>query len=313
MKVFMYLDDIEDFKIGNSCVALGNFDGVHKAHAELIKTCVSIAERRGLVPIVFTFINHPVNAMAGKSIVKKIMTPDEKTRAIEELGPAYMVNTIFSDEIMNLSPEGFAKEVLADILKCRTAVCGYNYSFGKRGEGNPEILRSLGEKYGFRVELIADYKINGISVSSSFIRQLIAEGRLEEYPIYSGRHYSIEGVVLKGEHLGRRMGFPTVNLNLSEDWALPKSGVYITQTSVKGNLYDSITNIGNKPSVGRFDKNAETHIFDFNDDIYGETIRVKFIKMLREERKFPDIESLSAEIGRNCLQAREYFEKERAK
>ncbi|MBR6351302.1 MAG: bifunctional riboflavin kinase/FAD synthetase [Firmicutes bacterium] len=307
MKVFMYLDDIPDFNIGNTAVALGNFDGVHKGHTELIQNCVRIAKEQGLTPVVFTFLNHPNNVMAGKTVVKNIMTVQEKTEAIEALGIEIMVNTIFNESIMKSMPEDFVKTILVDTLHCKEAVCGFNYSFGYKALGHPEDLWEYGQKYGFEVNVVDDVRVNGVTVSSTLIRKLISEGRLDEYPEYTGRLYSIEGKVLYGQQLGRTIGFPTVNLSLSEDGALPRNGVYITRTYINNEVFNSITNVGNKPSVGKFGKNAETHIFDFDRDVYGKNIKVEFLKMLREEIKFPSIEVLSAEIQRNCIQAREYF------
>lgn len=307
MKVFMYLDDIPDFDIGPTAVALGNFDGIHKGHTELIRNCVRIAEEEGLTPVVFTFLNHPDNVMAGKTVVKNIMSVQEKTAAIESLGVEIMVNTIFSEQIMKLMPEDFVRSVLVDILHCKEAVCGFNYSFGYKALGHPEDLWDYGRKYGFNVNIVDDVRVSGNTVSSTLIRGLISEGKMDEYPEYTGRLYSIEGRVLYGQQLGRAIGFPTVNLSLSEDSALPRNGVYITRTYINNEVFNSITNVGNKPSVGKFGKNAETHIFDFDRDLYGQNIKVEFIKMLREEIKFPSVEALSEEIQRNCVQAREYF------
>ena len=155
--------------------------------------------------------------------------------------------------------------------------------------------------------MIPEIRINGNTVSSTLIRQIIDDGRIAEYRDYTGRLYCIDGQVVQGRHLGRRIGFPTVNLSLDSTEAFPMNGVYITLTTVNVKKYHSITNVGNKPTVGEFAKNAETHIFDFDGDLYGQQVRIEFIKMLRPERKFESLEDLQHEIHRNCLQAQEYF------
>ena len=293
----------------DSVVALGNFDGVHKGHQKLISRCVSIAEEKGLVSVVFTFINHPANEIAGKSIVKNLMTPREKADAIEMLGVDVLVAIPFVDKVRTSSPEKFASEILAGDLHAKHAVCGYNYSFGYKGAGNPEMLRNFGNSYGFNVTVMDEIDIDDIPVSSTLVRAKLAEGDMESIAKLCGRRYFISGKVMQGEHLGRKMGFPTVNLSLNTDMALPPNGVYITNVYVSGVLYHSVTNVGNKPSVGHFAKNAETHIFGFSEDIYGHHIRVEFIKMLRPEIKFRSVEELALQIEKDCIAARDYHEK----
>ncbi len=309
MKVFMYIDDI--FDLGPTAVALGNFDGVHLGHQALIKSMVSYAGERGLTPVVFTFLNHPMNVITGKQAVKNIQTIYEKTEAIEALGVEYLVTAIFDENVMKLPPEDFAALYLRDALNCKTAFCGFNYSFGYKGQGSPALLKLYGEKMGFEVNVLHAVSVDGQTVSSTLIRGFIDKGDMESYLKYTGRLYSIDGKVMKGQHLGTRMGFPTVNLNLSNEMALPANGVYVTKTYVNHKRYDSITNVGNKPTVGTFGKNAETHIFGFSGDLYGQSVRVEFIKMTRPERVFASIDELSAQIQRDCLEAREYHENHR--
>ena len=301
--------------LGPSAVALGNFDGVHKGHQELIQRCVSIAKEQGLASVVFTFLNHPVNEMAGKSLVKSIMTLQEKTDAIEALGVDVMVAIPFIDSVRTSSPGAFAKDVLADALHARHAVCGFNYSFGYKGAGDPDQLKALGCQFGFDVTVIEEFDIDGRAVSSTRVREKLAEGDVAAFEKLTGRRYAIAGKVMQGEKFGRTMGFPTVNLSLHNDMALPMNGVYVTNiyvntTDEQGKqvreMYHSVTNVGNKPSVGQFAKNAETHIFGFDRDIYGHEVRVEFIDLLRPEIKFKDVSQLSAQIDKDCIAARRY-------
>ena len=298
------IDARED--LGPSAVALGNFDGVHKGHQALIKKCVEEAESRGLCSVVFTFLNHPINEIAGKCVVKSIMTLREKAQAVEALGVDVMVAIPFIDKVRTSSPENFAKHILSEDLHAVHAVCGFNYSFGYKGAGDPAALRAYGERFGFDVTVMEEYDIDARTVSSTLVRQKLAEGDVKAFEHLTGRKYVLSGKVIHGEHLGRKMGFPTVNLALNNDMALPDNGVYITYIYVNDQKYPSVTNVGNKPSIGQFAKNAETHIFDFSGDIYGQNIRVEFIDMLRPEIKFRNMEELSAQIDRDCVAARKY-------
>ena len=305
MKIYTDLNEIKDIR--PSAIALGNFDGVHKGHQMLIRECVAAAEEKGLTPSVFTFSNHPVNEIRGETVIKNIMTFDEKAEQLEKLGVETLFSPRFDESIRTKSAESFVKELLAERFCARHAVCGFNYHFGYKAEGDADRLAELGKRYGFGVSVIPEIRINGNTVSSTLIRQIIDEGRIDEYRDYTGRLYCIDGKVVQGRHLGRRMGFPTVNLSLDSTEAFPMNGVYITLTTVNNIKYHSITNVGNKPTVGEFVKNAETHIFDFEGDLYGCDVRIEFLRMLRPERKFDTLEDLQAEIHRNCLQAQDYF------
>lgn len=291
-----------------TAVALGNFDGVHKGHQMLIRECVAAAKEKGLQPSVFTFSNHPVNEIAGKVVIKNIMTFEEKAEQLEMLGVENLFAPAFDDQIRTRSARAFVKDILAERFHTRHAVCGFNYHFGYRAEGDAQRLQELGKELGYSVTVVPEICINGHTVSSTLIRSVIAEGRLDEYTDYTGRLYCIDGTVVQGKHLGRRIGFPTVNLCLDSSEAFPRNGVFITLVTVNNTKYNSITNIGNKPTVGSFAKNAETHIFGFSGDLYGQNVRIEFIKMLRPERKFDNLEELQQEIARNCVQAKEFFE-----
>lgn len=305
MKIYKRFEDIDH--IGPSAVALGNFDGVHKGHQMLIRECVAAAREKDLTPAVFTFTNHPVNEIAGRTVIKNIMTLEEKAEQLELLGIEHMISVTFDEAIRTCSARDFVKRLLLEKMDLKHAVCGFNYHFGYKAEGDAELLTKLGREYGYGVSVIPEIRINGNTVSSTLVRQIIDDGRIEEYKDYTGRLYCIDGKVVQGRHLGRRIGFPTVNLSLDSSEAFPGNGVYITLTTVDHQKYHSITNVGNKPTVGEFAKNAETHIFEFDGDLYGRDVRIEFIKRLRPERKFDSLDDLQQEIHRNCLQAEEFF------
>ena len=305
MNIYRSLQEIHNMPA--TAVALGNFDGVHKGHQMLIRECVAAANEKGLQPSVFTFPNHPVNEIAGKVVIKNIMTFEEKAEQLEKLGVENLFAPVFDDTIRTKSARAFVEDILVDSFHTKHAVCGFNYHFGYKAEGDADRLQELGRELGYGVTVVPEIRINGNTVSSTLIRQVIDEGRIDEYTDYTGRLYCIDGKVVQGRHLGRRIGFPTVNLSLDSSEAFPKNGVYITLTTVDNMKYHSITNVGNKPTVGEFAKNAETHIFNFSGDLYGRDVRIEFIRMLRPERKFDNLEDLQQEIHRNCLQAQEFF------
>ena len=221
------------------------------------------------------------------------MSVSEKLRmaaSLEKLGVENLFAPVFNDTIRTKSARAFVEDILVDSFHTKHAVCGFNYHFGYKAEGDADRLQELGRELGYGVTVVPEIRINGNTVSSTLIRQVIDEGRIDEYTDYTGRLYCIDGKVVQGRHLGRRIGFPTVNLSLDSSEAFPRNGVYITLTTVDKMKYHSITNVGNKPTVGEFAKNAETHIFNFSGDLYGRDVRIEFIRMLRPERKFDNLE-----------------------
>ena len=305
MEIIRSLEEIKD--IDKTAVALGNFDGVHLGHQELIRETVEQGEADGVKSAVFTFSNHPSNIIPGAKAVKSILTEDRKSEIIESLGVDYLFNVPFTEELMNLEAEDFVKEILVDRLNVKTAFCGFNYQFGARAFGTPEILEIYGEKYGFDVFEMAPFEINGKVVSSSLIRLLISKGYVNRCEEFMGRNYEVGGEVVVGNRLGRSLGFPTSNLNIDETMVTPPNGVYTTYCDYKGVKYPSITNVGVKPTVGTFETNIETHIFDFDKELYGKHITVEFLKKMRDEEKFDSLEDLSAQIIKDCEKAKVWF------
>ncbi len=291
-----------------ACVcALGNFDGIHKGHQKLITTAVELAKSRGLKSAVFTFTEHPINVMSGHLVTKNVLSFEDKALILEKLGVDYLFSFDFEDYRL-MSPVDFAKDLLVNSLKIKCAVCGFNYSFGYKAAGKYEDLISFGKQFGFETTVIEPVLVDGLVVSSTLIRGCIENGDMESYFAYTGRAYKISGQVIEGEHNGRKMGFPTVNLNLDPNMALPANGVYTTRTYINNNVYNSITNVGNKPTIGEFAKNAETHIFGFQENAYGKPLKVEFIRMQRKEQKFENIDALASQIDKDCMEAKKYHE-----
>ncbi|MBR3147049.1 MAG: bifunctional riboflavin kinase/FAD synthetase [Eubacterium sp.] len=305
MEIIRNLEEIKG--IDRTAVALGNFDGVHLGHQELIRETVNRGEEDGVKSAVFTFSNHPSNIIPGAKAVKSILTEDRKMEIIESLGVDYLFNVPFTEELMDLEAEDFVTEILVGRLNVKTAVCGFNYQFGARAFGTPEILEIYGEKYGFDVFEMAPFEIDGKVVSSSLIRLLISKGYVDRCARFMGRNYEVGGEVVVGNRLGRSLGFPTSNLNIDETMVTPPNGVYTTYCDYKGVKYPSITNVGVKPTVGTYEKNIETHIFDFDKVLYGKHITVEFLKKMRNEEKFDSLEDLSSQIVKDCEKAKAWF------
>ena len=308
VEIIKSIDEIVN--MDKTAVALGNFDGVHLGHQELIRETVEQAGKDGVKSAVFTFANHPSGIIPGVKAVKSILSDERKAELIEDLGVDILVDVPFTEELRDLEAEDFVRELLVGRMNVKDAFCGYNYQFGARAFGTAEILEMFGDKYGFNVFEMPPFEIEGHVVSSSLIRLLIEKGYVSRIKTYMGRHYEIEGDVVVGNRLGKKLGFPTSNLNLNETMAAPPNGVYTTYCVYGGVRYPSITNVGIKPTVGDFDKNVETHIFDFDKELYGKHITVEFLKKMRDERKFDSLDELSAQIVRDCESAQEWFKEQ---
>lgn len=304
MVIFNSLDEIEN--IANTVVALGNFDGVHKGHQALITRTVKTAEAANLKSAVFTFSNHPKNVNSGELVVKNILYFDEKARIIENLGVDYLFNISFDEYIRSMRPIDFIDNILIGKFRMKQAYCGFNYRFGYKAEGTPEILMHEGIEKGFGIHVLEPFQIDSNLVSSTFIRNLIADGKVDQCIKYMGRNYTIGGEVVIGNKIGRTIGFPTSNLIIDENMVTPPNGVYVTYCTYNGVRYPSVTNVGVKPTIGDFKKNVETHIFNFNKELYGKIIRVEFLGKTRDEKKFETVEDLSKQITKDCIMAKAY-------
>jgi len=288
-----------------SMLAMGTFDGVHLGHRALIKTTVELAMEAGKLPVIYTFSNHPRSVLAETPAV--LMTPEEKDEAIFALGVRIIEEVEFSDEFASTPPEKFILSLMHD-FRVDTFLAGFNFRFGRGGEGNTALLRELGDKHGFNVKIIEPVTLEGITVSSTEIRLAIASGEVEKAAKMIGAPYSISGTIVSNRHIGRSLGFPTANLHMDKPKLIPISGVYITSALIDGKAYNAITNVGTNPTVNRTKEVfIESNLLDFNGDIYGHDMRVHFLKRIRPERKFVSVDELSAQIAKDAQTARAYF------
>jgi len=296
------------FEKRSAAVGLGNFDGLHIGHMTLVNTLISEARLNGLKSVIYTFTKHPENIIRKKLFTPLLTTVSKRIQILGETQLDYLYFDEFDEEYSRMEPESFVKEILLEKLGAGLVVAGFNYRFGFMGRGDAELLAKLGEKYDFRVIIIPPVRVGTELVSSTAIRQYVSEGDMESVFRLLGRHYSITGEVADGRHLGRRIGFPTANLHPEAYLIMPSNGVYITKTLLDGKIYNSLTNVGVNPTFGDISgTSVETHILDFDEDIYKNSIEVFFLTKLRNEIKFRNAGELSVQISRDINDAKKYF------
>lgn len=291
-------------------IALGNFDGVHLAHMELIKRVIDRSRMEKLQSMVYTFSNHPENIISGRTVTPLITSNEAKVKILEKTGLDYLYFQKFDKDFMKMKPETFVRDVLVQKFNMKLAVVGFDYRFGYKGTGDIELLKRLENQYGFKVEVIQPVKIGNIVVGSSLIRNLIRQGNVELAHQYMDRYYCISGKVVQGKRLGNKLGFPTINIIPQDDIILPPNGVYVTRTCVKCKIYESITNVGNNPTVENAPTRVETHLLDFEGDLYDADAEVQFIARVRSEKKFGSVEELSEQVQKDRMYARKFFANE---
>ena len=282
-----------------TAVALGFFDGVHVGHKTVIENAVKYSRENNIPAVVWTFINSP------KKSALSITDNDERKALFETLGVDILIAFPFSEDVKGLTKDKFVNTVLKENLNAEKVFCGFNYSFGAGGKGTPEELKQLCEKQDISVEISKEISVDGETVSSTRIREYIENGFPEKASRLLGRPYSISGTVTNGKKLGRTLGFPTANVNLPKNKVIPKDGVYLTKTEFDGKFYCGITNIGTNPTVEDKQRRAENYIFDFSEDIYGNEIKIEFLRFIRGEKKFDSVESLAEQVKKDIETAKE--------
>lgn len=298
------------FNSHTTAVGLGNFDGLHVGHMALVNTLISEARINCLESMIYTFTKHPENIIRKKLFTPLLTTVGKRVQLLGETQLNYIYFDEFDENFSRMKPESFVREILLERLGAGLVVAGFNYRFGYMGQGDVELLKELGRKYNFRVIIIPPVRINTELVSSSAIREYVAKGDMEGVFRLLGRHYSITGEVRDGKKIGRRIGFPTANLQPEDYLIMPHNGVYITKTLYNGEFYNSLTSVGHNPTFGDTPAiSVETHILDFNNDIYKNNIEVFFLRKLRNEKKFRNAQELSNQIANDIKDAGEYFRK----
>ncbi len=286
-------------KIQPTAIALGYFDGIHLGHQKLIESAMQIARQKKIKSLVFTFKTHPLSVLAPNHIPKLLFSNEKKIETFESIGIDYLIFPKFTHQIMKMSPENFVQEILVEKLNTQHVIVGFNYTFGYRGTGTPDILMKLGRKYGFEVTIIEPVQVDHVTISSSLIRKLLLDGDIKKVNKYLGRNYSISGKVIQGKGLGKKISIPTANIEIDNSLALPRSGVYHTKILYRGKIYVSLTNIGINPTFKNHPFTIETHILNFSKDIYNEEIEILFVDRIRPEIKFDSLEDMVAQIKKD--------------
>ncbi|MCL2673779.1 MAG: bifunctional riboflavin kinase/FAD synthetase [Defluviitaleaceae bacterium] len=297
--IYINSHSIENIDIGNgSIVMLGNFDGMHIGHMALFDMLTKQAEIGGYTKIVFSFHPHPQFFLCGQN-PGLLLASDEKIQLLSELGTDVFIEYPFDNTLRSMTPEEFVKTILVDKLNAKAIVIGDDYSFGKNREGNADNLRKLGAAYGFDIHIVDAVTHNGERVSSRTIRDYAATRNFKRCNEQLGRPYQISGIVRHGQQLARKLGFPTINIQPAPDKLLPPNGVYLTKTTIGGQTYKSITNIGVNPTVFGSEatvKRCETYIYGFNSDVYGKKAVISFYDSIRDEQEFSGIDALAYQV-----------------
>jgi riboflavin kinase / FMN adenylyltransferase len=305
MKIF---HGTENASIQRPCVVtLGVFDGLHLGHQEIMRTVVDRARMIDAVPTAMTFDPHPRAVLYPESAPPLLQTLDQRLANLEVLGIEQTIVVPFDREFASQPAEIFLKDIVHDRLHAKEVYLGHGFAFGKDRGGNIDLLRRMSAELGFVADEVDEVRLRDIRISSSAIRKLLAEGRVNLARRMLGRPYGVEGVIERGAQRGRTIGFPTANLK-PQNRVIPKYGVYATATLVDGVWRRSITNIGVRPTFEiESDPSIETFIFDFDGDLYGDVLRVRFLHRIRDERKFSGIDELKAQIERDTAHAENYF------
>ncbi len=277
-----------------SVCALGFFDGVHEAHSQILSRTASYAKELGLKSVALTFEKSPAEFFGKK--IKYLTSLPQKKELMQNLGIDHVEVLFCNENTLNLSPQAFVDDILVHKLHAAAVFCGFNYTFGKNASGDVAVLKDLCEKRGIRVFAMDRLSENGVTVSSSEIRLALSKGDISLANLLLTRPFEIRGVVEEGKKLGRKLNFPTANIYPENFPDLPH-GVYATKTTIDKKEYLSVTNIGTNPTVGDTNLRIETFIIDFSDEIYNQTIAVKFYKLLRHEQNFESIDALKSQIA----------------
>lgn len=290
-------------------VTIGNYDGIHRGQREVLALVAARARELGVPAVVVTFQPHPLSVLRPGEVPVPLTHPAQREQLLDALGIDFVLVVRFSEEVAATPARAFVREFLVEKLAAREVYVGSRFVFGHRREGDLALLRELGPAYGFAAFGVEEVSHGGETISASRIRRAIVEGRVEEAAELLGRPYAVTGIIVRGDRMGKRLGWPTVNL-AADNELLPADGVYCSRVHFPSfpATFDCATNIGTRPTVyENYQRVIEGHILDFSSDVYGERTELSFHKRLREERLFPTVMDLSAQIRRDVEATREYF------
>jgi riboflavin kinase / FMN adenylyltransferase len=305
MEILRSIPELERLR-GSLFLAIGVFDGVHRGHQAVISTSAEHARAANGTPVVVTFDPHPEKVLRPQAAPHLLSATQHKIALIRALGVEHLLVITFDKQFAATEPEDFVQQLVTHSKPLREICVGHEWSFGKKRRGNLDLLKKLGVNMNFDVVGILPVKINGAVVSSTAIRQAIEKGDLAKAAEMLGHEYTILGTVTRGDNLGKKIGFPTANLSAHSE-QFPPNGVYAAEARIDGDLHRGVINLGIRPTVssGKSERVLEIHLFDFNRDIYGRDVEVRFLKFLRPEKKFENLDALVHQIRQDVEQARQ--------
>jgi riboflavin kinase/FMN adenylyltransferase len=287
-------------------LALGNFDGLHRGHLKIIERVKRGAAEHGGTPMAMTFDPHPPRVVRPDKAPPLLMTKTQRLEALHRAGIACVAVVRFTHELSEWAPETFVRTVLADWLRVSEVWVGANFLFGHGRSGNFSLLRTLGQQHGFRADKIDPVRYKDFVVSSTRIRRLVGEARMDEAGALLGHPYFLDGTVVEGRKRGQTIGFPTANM-ATENELIPPHGVYATTMTIDGIVHGGLTNIGVRPTFNETEPTIETHLLRYSGDLYGRRVRLSFVQRLRDERRFDNVDALRAQIEADRRRADHLF------
>ena len=303
MKIFDNLQSYSSEK--ESILTIGTFDGVHIGHDKILNRLIEESKRNNLSSLVMTFFPHPRMILNKSHKIKMIDTIDEKIHLLEKTGLDNLIIHPFDDNFSKIRAKEFVEEILVKKLKIKQIIIGYDHKFGRNREASVEDLKKFGVDYMFTVNEIPAQEINSIAISSTKIRDAILNGEIEKCNKFLGRNFMLTGKVVHGNGIGKKINFPTANIEIKETYKIiPKNGVYLVKTKLNSNIYFGMMNIGVRPTIGGINKSLEIHFFNFKDNIYDKTISIEIINKIRDEEKFSSIDNLKIQLKKDeqfCL------------
>ena len=306
METIHFPDDPRPPWLVHPVIALGNFDGLHRGHLKIIERVKRGAAEHGGTPMAMTFDPHPPRIVRPDKAPPLLMTKEQRIEALARSGMQGVAVVRFTPELSHWEPEMFVRTVLVEWLHVVEVWVGANFLFGHGRSGTFSVLRGLGQSYGFRADKIDPVRYKDFVVSSTRIRRLVGEGRMDEAAALLGRAYYVDGAIVEGRKRGRELGFPTANLQ-TENELVPPNGVYATIMTIDGITHGGVTNIGMRPTFGETVPTIETHVLDYSGNLYGHTVRLAFVQRLRDERRFEDVDALRAQIDADKRRAERLF------
>ena len=306
LKIFHSINEFVATK--KTILTLGTFDGVHFGHKTILKKVTQGTMNGNYESVVLTFFPHPRMVLKEKSEIKLLNTIAEKIELLEQLGIENLIIHPFDTTFSQLTAEEFVRDILVNRFNIQKIIIGYDHRFGKNRTADINDLVLYGEKYGFEVEQIGAHEIDEIAISSTKIRSALSDGNITLANQFLGYAYFISGEVIEGKKIGRTIGFPTANIQISEDYKLlPKKGVYVVAAKIKSTLFFGMMNIGTNPTVGINEQSIEVHFFDFNSDIYKERLEISILEYVRGEQKFESLELLQQQLEKDKVFSLEFI------